>query len=74
MGCCYYLVYSYDETICEWDTRNFTGGPLTTCAVGGGVWRLKCHPSNSSHILAACMRAGFMVLSKESKCQCLVAS
>jgi diphthamide biosynthesis protein 7 len=36
---------SYDEVAAVWDDRATGRGPLATLALGGGVWRLKWHPS-----------------------------
>ena len=54
---------SYDEVVRFWDARKLSL-PVETCqvAVGGGVWRLKWHPSQSNLLLAACMHNGFAVL------------
>jgi len=51
---------SYDESVVEWDTRNFRA-PLRTVSVGGGVWRAKRNPENS-HLLIAGMHSGFHVV------------
>jgi hypothetical protein len=36
---------SYDEVAAVWDDRATGRGPLATLPLGGGVWRLKWHPS-----------------------------
>ena len=56
----------YDEHICVWDLRRMGGRAQPVCKrnVGGGVWRLKWHPSpaRSSLLLAACMRGHIQIL------------
>ena len=51
---------SYDESVVQWDTRNFKQ-PVRTVSVGGGVWRIKRSPDNS-HILIAGMHSGFHIV------------
>mmetsp|Transcript_22863 Transcript_22863/g.37628 ORF Transcript_22863/g.37628 Transcript_22863/m.37628 type:complete len:215 (-) Transcript_22863:54-698(-) len=53
---------SYDECICLWDQRRMRT-PVSKVHTGGGVWRLKWHPSNSDLLLAACMHYGCRVIS-----------
>ena len=55
---------SYDEKARLWDLRA-PARPVLAAAVpaGGGVWRLKWHPSDPALLLAACMHGGFAVLS-----------
>jgi diphthamide biosynthesis protein 7 len=55
---------SYDEALRLWDDRAVRRGPLGALECGGGVWRLKWHPSPAfdSLLLAACMHAGFRVV------------
>ena len=56
----------------EWNARScahlLMSGPLAACnletlwvqvGTGGGVWRLKWHPSHATRLLAACMHNGF---------------
>eukprot|EP00041_Stephanoeca_diplocostata_P010585 m.168669 g.168669 ORF g.168669 m.168669 type:complete len:307 (-) comp18216_c0_seq3:109-1029(-) len=52
---------SYDEYVRVWDTRNFKAPVNETC-IGGGVWRLKWHPSGSDRLLCAAMHNQFAVL------------
>lgn len=52
---------SYDEQVRLWDPRHVTR-PLVSLATGGGVWRLKWHPSTPGLLLSACMHGGFRVL------------
>ena len=43
---------SYDESVRLWDLRSLRG-PVSTTAVGGGVWRLKWHPRRPLLAVAA---------------------
>jgi diphthine methyl ester acylhydrolase len=54
-------VGSYDESVTVYDTRAIRS-PLATVSTGGGVWRLRWHPSEPTRLLAACMRAGFAIV------------
>ncbi|KAI0669892.1 WD-40 repeat-containing protein [Trametes maxima] len=56
-------VGSYDSTVRIFDTRKPLT-PLTEANVGGGVWRVKWHPSaaRKDDLLVACMHDGFKVV------------
>lgn len=53
---------SYDDIARLWDVR-YPAKPLLSADVntGGGVWRLKWHPTDPELILAACMYNGFAI-------------
>ncbi|KAI8377287.1 hypothetical protein BD560DRAFT_367036 [Blakeslea trispora] len=53
---------SYDETIYFWDTRSMRQPVHTFQTPGGGIWRLKWHPSRSDRLLSASMHAGAFVV------------
>lgn len=54
---------SYDEKIRVWDMRNLCLPVLTRdVCVGGGVWRVKWHPTDPTLLLSAAMHGGFAVV------------
>ena len=55
-------ISSFDEKLRIWDLRsNGNGSDILVChSEGGGVWRHKWSPC-STHLLMACMHAGFVV-------------
>lgn len=57
------LTGSYDEGVRLWDIRYGTRPiAVSDAKAGGGVWRLKWHPTDPQLVLAACMHGGFAVL------------
>ncbi|MCL7038685.1 hypothetical protein MKW94_001899 [Papaver nudicaule] len=62
------LTGSYDEHLRIWDVRSISK-PVNESSIclGGGVWRLKQHPSIPSLVLAACMHNGFAVVRVEGE-------
>ncbi|KDQ07691.1 hypothetical protein BOTBODRAFT_192246 [Botryobasidium botryosum FD-172 SS1] len=58
-----FAVGSYDASVRLFDARKPLA-PLSTSGVGGGVWRVKWHPSaaRSQDLLVACMHDGFKVV------------
>lgn len=52
---------SYDGNVRLFDKRQ-PRSPLSTYDVGGGVWRVRWHPTDPQKLLTACMHDGFKVL------------
>jgi diphthamide biosynthesis protein 7 len=52
---------SYDERFRIWDTRSMRT-PLTEVETGGGIWRIKWHPTRKDTLLSASMHAGAFVI------------
>ncbi|KAL0368092.1 UNVERIFIED_CONTAM: Diphthine methyltransferase [Sesamum calycinum] len=57
------LTGSYDEYLRIWDVRS-TSKPVNESSIclGGGVWRIKHHPSTPGLVLTACMHNGFAIV------------
>lgn len=57
------LTGSYDECLRIWDVRS-TSTPVieSSISLGGGVWRIKHHPSIPGLVLTACMHNGFAIV------------
>lgn len=53
---------SYDEHIHLWDTRSMRSPLAEAHTPGGGIWRLKWHPSRSDRLLSASMHAGAFII------------
>ncbi|KAL0075536.1 hypothetical protein J3Q64DRAFT_1811615 [Phycomyces blakesleeanus] len=53
---------SYDENIYFWDTRSMRMPLKTVQTPGGGIWRLKWHPTEANLLLSASMHAGAFVI------------
>jgi diphthamide biosynthesis protein 7 len=58
---------SYDEYLRVWDMRSISK-PVNEASIGlgGGVWKIKYHPSVHGIVAAACMHNGFSVVSVKS--------
>lgn len=56
-----WAVGSYDSKLRLFDAR-MTARPLSETDVGGGVWRVKWHPTDADKLLVGCMHDGFKVL------------
>ncbi|KAH9330716.1 hypothetical protein KI387_002824 [Taxus chinensis] len=54
---------SYDECLRLWDLRLMDRPVMQeSVGLGGGVWKLKFHPSIGNLVLAACMHNGFAIV------------
>ncbi|XP_063933558.1 diphthine methyltransferase-like [Zophobas morio] len=57
----YFATGSYDERMCLWDRRALKT-PVACKKMGGGIWRLKWHPSSRWLLAAACVYNGFQIV------------
>ncbi|KAL3623938.1 hypothetical protein CASFOL_032754 [Castilleja foliolosa] len=57
------LTGSYDEYLRVWDVRS-SSKPVSESSIclGGGVWRIKHHPTVQGLVLTACMHNGFSIV------------
>eukprot|EP01133_Synstelium_polycarpum_P003669 gene3669-4223_t len=53
---------SYDELLRVWDLRAMRQPLSTTESLGGGVWRIKWHPTLPDRVVTACMAGGFHII------------
>ncbi|XP_051115052.1 uncharacterized protein LOC127240417 [Andrographis paniculata] len=61
------LTGSYDEHLRIWDVRSMSKPVVeSSICLGGGIWRIKHHPSRTGRALAACMHNGFAIVRFES--------
>ncbi|KAI8376475.1 WD repeat-containing protein 85-like protein [Radiomyces spectabilis] len=58
---------SYDENISLWDTRSMRRPVSTIQTEGGGIWRLKWHPTEANKLLSASMHAGAFVIDVDAE-------
>lgn len=65
---------SYDETIYFWDTRSMRQPVSTFQTPGGGIWRLKWHPTRANRLLSASMHAGAFVVDIDDQCEASMAT
>lgn len=65
---------SYDETIYFWDTRSMRQPVSTFQTPGGGIWRLKWHPTRANRLLSASMHAGAFVVDIDDQCEATLAT
>ncbi|KAI5660079.1 hypothetical protein M9H77_28872 [Catharanthus roseus] len=57
------LTGSYDEYLRIWDMRSISQPVSQSClCLGGGVWRIKYHPTIPDLVLTACMHNGFAIV------------
>jgi diphthamide biosynthesis protein 7 len=59
---------SYDEHVYFWDTRSMRAPVNSVQTPGGGIWRLKWHPTRATRLLSASMHAGAFVLDMNEQC------
>ncbi|EGG23504.1 WD40 repeat-containing protein [Cavenderia fasciculata] len=57
---------SYDEKLRIWDLRSMRAPLSITDSLGGGVWRVKWHPTDSNRLVTACMSGGFHIVHYEN--------
>ena len=53
---------SYDSVLRLFDARSPLR-PVSETQAGGGIWRIKWHPTDASKLLVGCMHDGFKILS-----------
>lgn len=58
-------VGSYDESVTLWDLRQPRSPFASLPGLGGGIWRIKWHPTIADYLLVAAMRGGFHLLHQE---------
>ena len=56
-----FAVGSYDEVVRLYDVRNLKS-PLGRANVGGGVWRIRWHPSHNGRMLVGAMHGGCRIV------------
>jgi len=57
-----FAVGSYDEVIRLYDIRMLGGEPVCRVNVGGGVWRIRWHPTKNGRMLVGAMHGGCRIV------------